>query len=72
MELLRNPYNLWASGGVLRQRKAIKLAFKGQLSYQLKEEFRTPAIAEPLRLCCQLKQGNYEMVPTAGIELATY
>ena len=72
MEFLSNPYKTWVSGTTIERRAALRMVFTEELSYTLKQGFRTPSIAEPLRLCGTLATGNEKMVPTAGVELATY
>ena len=73
----QNPYELWHTGGFEDKLVVVKLAFSQKLSYVKNEGFRTfskSAIAEPLRLCWDMRENNtkkYDMARLAGIEPAT-
>lgn len=62
MKFLSNPYKMWASGDILQQRTALKLVFSEPIPYTIQKGFRTPSIAEPLRVCELLEGSKYDMV----------
>ena len=70
LKFLSNPYELWASDDIAKRRTALKLVFVDKIPYTLKQGFRTPSIAQPLRLCNQLEGSKYDMVRMERLELS--
>ena len=70
MEFLGNPHKLWMSDKLEDRRLVLRLVFSEKLPYQRNEGFRTAQTALPLTVLQQIKGGEYEMVPPAGLEPA--
>ena len=72
MTFLSNPWNIWESGDYHMRRIVLKLAFTGRIPYDRKSGFLNPGKSFPFRLLDGQRMDEFQMVPQAGLEPATY
>ncbi len=67
MAFLANPWNLWEKGPFTLKRLVLRLAFKGPVTFDRENGFRTPQVADIFSLF-QPNAQKCEMVRSGGLE----
>lgn len=65
MSFLSNPYTMWVSEDITLKRIALRLVFSEKITYAIKQGFRTPQMAEPIRISrgfSDIDTNKYDMV----------
>jgi site-specific DNA recombinase len=68
LQLLRNPYELWAEGQFADRRNVLRLCFTTKLIYDKNEGYRTAQKALPFRALEGLNDPKSDMVRLGGLE----
>jgi len=69
LEILANPWKLWASGNLLHQKMLLRLAFTDRLTYCRNEGYRTPKMSIPFKVLGGVCDSKCEMVRVERLEL---
>ncbi len=72
LTFLSNPHKIWALGDYDVKRAVLKLTFTDRLVWDRTGVYRTADLSLPFRVLQGVNTVKNKMVPTAGIELATY
>jgi site-specific DNA recombinase len=59
---LKNPLQMWQTGGLTQRRLVLRLAFQEPLAYSRSGGFETPTFSPPINLACVLELDKMEMV----------
>jgi predicted double-glycine peptidase len=74
MSFLSNPYTMWVSEDITLKRIALRLVFSEKITYAIKQGFRTPQMAGPIRISrgfSDIDTNEYDMVRLPRLELGT-
>ena len=71
LQILSNPWKLWASGNLMHQKMLLRLAFEERLTYCRNEGYRTPKMSIPFKVLRGICNDKCKMVLQERIELST-
>ena len=67
-----SPLAVWREADLSLRRVVLNIYFRGHLSYNKKEKFRTPEIAPIFKMLSEFQGSKSNMVPVVGLEPTTY
>ena len=67
-----SPLTVWRDADLSLRRAVLNIYFRGHLSYNKKEKFRTPELSPIFKMLSEFQGSKSNMVPVVGLEPTTY